>query len=263
MSYRGHWYLKSLPVLSRYFTREPAEKAAIISGEEHDPYDLVLVIKDAHTLQEPEDFVEAVMRELANTGEYSRDMAAHDQIGVWGARATRRTHTNLAGRDLLEDFDLIIEELINLQCELERSNRANSADRLFETIADAYGWDSTELKKSGFHQEIMTYVSQAMTGRLRYMRDSARWNSPPGQQNQTIGDEPSIVLSTRYFSSALHSACIADDIRTVEWFSNWAALFPGRHSREFSSPKIDTNMILELFQQVYLTPYKNAVRLGE
>ncbi|KAI1799753.1 hypothetical protein F4811DRAFT_74194 [Daldinia bambusicola] len=259
---RGRWYIRSLPVMSRYFTREPAEKAELASEHRHDPYDLVLVLKDAHRLQTPEDFVEAILRELSTTGEYSQEIASHGKAER-GGLPTRQTHANRAGRDLLEDFDLIIEEILKLQGELEIANQANSADRLFEAIAEAYGWDSTELKKSGFHQEIMSYVGIAMMGRLRYIRDFVQFDHAT-QEGDIMNDidDSTITLATRQFSAAIHSASLADDVRMIEWYSYWSALFPGRHRREFEmNPHLNTQKMLNLFRDVYGFEHKYAVRL--
>ncbi|KAI0118998.1 hypothetical protein F4814DRAFT_410192 [Daldinia grandis] len=258
---RGKWFMKFLPTTSRYYAREPAEKHAIMQGEEHNPYDLMIVLKDAHELQTPEDFMDAVMNELTNAGEYSRDRDSTDVVAT-GERAIRRMHANTAGWDVLEDFDLILEELNKLQIELDTYARGNSADRLFTSIADAYDWDVTELRKSGFHHEIMNYVGFTMMGRLRYMRDfyrKGRNNLPDGVRD--LLDETSITLSTRYFSSAVHSASMADDVRAVEWFSNWAVHFPGRHNREFPRPQLDSATAIGLFEGVYKIKYEHAIRL--
>ncbi|KAI0848557.1 hypothetical protein F5Y00DRAFT_237758 [Daldinia vernicosa] len=257
---RGRWYLKSLPVSSRYYHREPAERAPLKQGEDHNPYDLMIVLKDAHTLQDPEDFVEAILRELSNTGEYSRDRSAND-FQANGELSVRRMHANTTAWDILNDFDDIIEELTRLQAELETSNRGNAADRLFSSIGEAYGWNVDELRNSGFHHEIMTYVGFSMMGRLRFMRDYYRKDRNPTDQPTDLLDETSITLSTRWFSAAVHSASMIDDVRMVEWFSNWAVHFPGRHITEFNTSQIDSATAIGLFEVVYKIKYEHAVRL--
>ncbi|KAI2778587.1 hypothetical protein F4815DRAFT_501186 [Daldinia loculata] len=258
---RGKWYMESLMNTSRYYVREPSERMPVSQGEEHEPYDLMIVLKNAHRLQEPEDFVDAIMRELSNTGEYSRDRGATDNPAT-GEKNVRRMHANTTAWGLLEDFDLILAELHKLQIELETSNRGNAADRLFSSIAEAYDWNVEELRKSGFHQEIMTYVGSTMMGRLRYMRDHYRKERGPVTHGvRDLLDETSITLSTRYFSAFVHSASMSDDVRAVEWFSNWAVHFPGRHNREFPTPQLDSATAIGLFETVYKIKYEHAVRL--
>ncbi|KAI1658892.1 hypothetical protein F4813DRAFT_355061 [Daldinia decipiens] len=257
---RGKWWMQSFETTSRYYVRDPAERQPVSQGEEHEPYDLMIVLRDAHKLQEPEDFVDAVLRELSNVGEYSRDRGAVDNPAT-AQKTVRRLHTNTTGWAFLEDFDLIMAELNKLQMELEASNRGNAADRLFTSIAEAYDWNVDELRKTGFHQEIMTYVGSTMMGRLRFMRDHYRKARGSDRTGPDFLDETSLTLSTRYFSAAVHSASLSDDVRAVEWFSNWAVHFPGRHNRELPTIQLHTDTIIGLFETVYTIKYENAVRL--
>ncbi|KAI8966185.1 hypothetical protein F5Y11DRAFT_366418 [Daldinia sp. FL1419] len=273
---RGTWFIKSLPTSSRYYTREPSEQVPRtdegqrlprIEGEEHDAYDLMIVLKDAHEYTTPEDFVNAILGELSNAGEYSRDA---DMAG-WAAgsltKATRRLHTNIAGQDILEDFDMVLREFKSLQMELENLNRGAGAERLFTLIAEMYGWDVAELRKTGFHHEIMNFVGFTMMGRLRYMKDFGRRDRITDINSRDATDtidqitDSSVQLSSRYFSSAIHSANLTDDTRAVEWYANWADHFPGRHKGEFERNHLDTRIVLELFEGVYKIEYHTAARL--
>ncbi|KAI0139465.1 hypothetical protein F4776DRAFT_616253 [Hypoxylon sp. NC0597] len=244
--YRGSWYLKDLDLTSRYYGRETAERMFQSAGDESDPIDLLLVIKDVQKYDH-EELLGVISKELEQGQPYSRDYNPT-------TNKFTRLHANPAGREHLLDVDRILEQIRKFERELRRSDETNAATDVFSAVCQAYNWDPASIRDAGFHQDFMYYASFFFVSRLRFMRDQVIRNQPKGTNFWEIVGIPDRVLNVMAweFSNRIHSPNLRGDILMIDWYTNWAGQFSIRESDAWArDPRLSGQDIKQLFQRSY------------
>ncbi|KAI0834751.1 hypothetical protein F5Y06DRAFT_151198 [Hypoxylon sp. FL0890] len=259
---KGSWFLQNLSLSSRYYARDPAERQFQSAGEEAEPFDILLMIRDASAYGTREELMQEIANQLDQTDEYSRDRRTEDP--TW-----RRLHTNPEGKRHLLDFDTLIEELRRMDADIRLNDQSNAANQLFTAICEAYNWDVQTIQNSGLHRDIMQYVALHFIGRLRFLRDEERRN--PEWNNENVDaeaarrrtlSEQELNFIVWEFSIRIHCPDVRSDIRMVEWFANWAQQFNSRDSHGWEAdPRLNVDAVSFIFERVYYFPRSLGITL--
>ncbi|KAI1138551.1 hypothetical protein F5Y05DRAFT_43554 [Hypoxylon sp. FL0543] len=267
---KGTWFLQNLSLSSRYYARVPGERQFQSAGSDNDQVDMLLVINDASRYTRAE-LLREIEQQLDRTREYSRDRVIEGRTGIW-----RRLHTNPAGRRHLMDFDVLIEELRRLDGEMHTNDQSNAANEIFASMLEAHDWDPETIRDSGLGSELMHYAAFYFLGRLRYLRDESRRNPDwatelhnPVQQGADVQIDDfisnhGITTVVWEFSTRLHAPNLRADVRTVEWFANWAHLFHRNDSHGWETvPQLNTDMMDFAFERNYCFSHTLGALLGK
>ncbi|OTA94654.1 hypothetical protein M434DRAFT_256936 [Hypoxylon sp. CO27-5] len=242
----GTWFLKDLSFSSRYYARNPRDRGFHSAGDQDEPIDVVLLVKDVQKYTSQEDLVEEITRQLSEqTEEYSRDFVPE-------TGKHRRLHTNEPGREFLLDFDTLIEEIRKLEYEVRKNAQDNAAKNIFNAVCEAYNWDPQKVRDTGFHHDLIYYGCYYFASRLRFMRDVLLRDRPPSRGGQERGVPPILNNISWEFSNRSHAPDLRGDLRVVEWYSDWAQHFSMRQSDQWTTdPRLKRDDINTMFENVY------------
>ncbi|KAI2621596.1 hypothetical protein GGR54DRAFT_71614 [Hypoxylon sp. NC1633] len=278
---KGTWFMSNLSSASRFYSRRPMNLHPISNGDDTEPVDMLLYVKDIGGASQ-EQLVERFTNELKNANEYSRDPVYQedddDQISY------RRIHANPAGFDVLRDFDTMILEVQRMDEALRKADYVNAATELFNRLCDLNGVEAPAKDSAGdtgIQVEIIRYASLYFAGRVRFLRhyiDSQlrveELNrehfdktdhpiQPHPFDDQPDWDKESVQLLIADFNSTVHGTNFLQDMRLVEFYANWSEPFMAREQNGHEKfPRITPQLCTYMFERTYCIPVERANLLG-